>query len=265
LGAERRKQSHALHKIGKVLYARNLHAYRSKLRGRNKGAYAFKQRPRRRNERTPVRKNNGFSGILICVQILIYGITLVMKKNDEQLISDYLEGDERSLGVLVDRYLINIYNFAYKLANDPQAANDITQESFIKAWKNIRKYRKGSNFQNWLLTLTKNTAIDWLRKRKDLAFSTFENEKGVNIFAETLTDDKPSPLELLARAEDSIFVQELLNELNPLYRDVLTLRYSSDFTFEEIGKLLKRPLHTVKSQHRRALVAFRRLFQAESA
>jgi RNA polymerase sigma-70 factor (ECF subfamily) len=165
-----------------------------------------------------------------------------MKKTDEQLISDYLEGDEKSLEVLVDRYLVNIYNFAYKLVNDRQAANDISQESFIKAWKNIRKYRQGSNFQNWLLTLTRNTAIDWLRKRKDLSFSTFEDEKSISIFAETLVDDKPSPLELLARAEDTIFVQELLNELNPLYRDVLTLRYSSDFTFKEIGKLLKRPL-----------------------
>jgi RNA polymerase sigma-70 factor (ECF subfamily) len=188
-----------------------------------------------------------------------------MNKTDEQLISDYLEGDEQSLGVLIDRYLLNTYNFAYKLTNDRQAANDVTQESFIKAWKNIRKYRQGSNFQNWLLTLTKNTAIDWLRKRKDLSFSAFENEKGVNIFTETLVDNKPSPLELLAQAEDDIFVQELLKEINPLYKDVLTLRYSSDFTFEEIGKLLKRPLHTVKSQHRRALVAIRRLLEAQSA
>jgi len=188
-----------------------------------------------------------------------------MNKTDEQLISDYLEGDEQSLGVLIDRYLLNTYNFAYKLTNDRQAANDVTQESFIKAWKNIRKYRQGSNFQNWLLTLTKNTAIDWLRKRKDLSFSSFENEKGVNIFTETLVDNKPSPLELLAQAEDDIFVQELLKEINPLYKDVLTLRYSSDFTFEEIGKLLKRPLHTVKSQHRRALVAIRRLLEAQSA
>ena len=187
-----------------------------------------------------------------------------MKKIDEQLISDYLEGDEKSLGVLVDRYLVNIYNFSYKLVNDHQAANDISQESFIKAWKNIRKYRQGGNFQNWLLTLTRNTAIDWLRKRKDLSFSTFENEKGVSIFAETLVDDKPSPLLLLTRAEDSVFVQGLLNELNPLYKDVLKLRYSSDFTFKEIGKLLKRPLHTVKSQHRRALIALRRLLEAQS-
>jgi len=187
-----------------------------------------------------------------------------VKKTDEQLISDYLEGDEKSLEVLVDRYLMNIYNFAYKLVNDRQVANDISQESFIKAWKNIRKYRQGSNFQTWLLTITRNTAIDWLRRKKDLAFSTFEDEKGVNIFTETLVDGEPSFLELLTRAEDTTFVEALLNELNPKYRDVLTLRYSSDFTFEEIGKLLKRPLHTVKSQHRRALVALRRLLEIQS-
>src|SRR3989344_8510202 len=94
-----------------------------------------------------------------------------MKKIDEQLISDYLEGDEKSLGVLVDRYLVNIYNFAYKLVNDRQVANDISQESFIKAWKNIRKYRQGSNFQTWLLTITRNTAIHLFRgEKKNLFF-----------------------------------------------------------------------------------------------
>ena len=181
-----------------------------------------------------------------------------MEHSDEQLISEYLDGSEKALETLVDRHMINAYNFAFKLVNDSQAANDITQEAFIKAWKNIRGFKRGSTFQTWLFAITRNVAIDWLRRRKEVAFSAFENERGENILTETLTDTGFLPDELLARAEDARFVGILLEELDPLYRDVLKLRYSSNMTFEEIGELLKRPLHTVKSQHRRALIALRR-------
>ena len=175
------------------------------------------------------------------------------------MISAYLEGDEKALGVLVDRYLKDVYNFAFKLTGDLHASEDIAQDSFVKAWKNIRKYRQGSNFLTWLFAITRNTAIDWLRTKKELAFSSFENELGENRFAETLADSELLPDELLARAEDKNYVEALLAELNPIYREVLTLRYSSNLTFEEIGEILRKPLHTVKSQHRRALIALRRL------
>ena len=181
-----------------------------------------------------------------------------MNQTDEQLISDYLDGDEKALNALIDRYLTNAYNFAFKLTQDRQAAEDVTQEAFIKAWKNIRGFRRGSSFQTWLFAITRNSAIDWLRRKKEHAFSAFENEKGENVLIETLADGELLPDELLARAEDIHFVESLLSRLDPLYRDVLALRYSSSMTFEEIGKFLKKPLHTVKSQHRRALIALRR-------
>ena len=188
-----------------------------------------------------------------------------MHRNDEQLISAYLEGDEKALGFLVERYLKDVYNFAFKLTGDLQAAEDISQDSFIKAWKHVRKYRQGSNFQSWLFTITRNTAIDWLRQKKEIVFSSFENEQGENILVETLADKQPLPDELIAQAEDAKFVQALLTQLDPRYREVLTLKYTSDLTFEQIGEILRRPLHTVKSQHRRALIALRRLLQAEPA
>ena len=183
---------------------------------------------------------------------------IVMKKTDEQLIMDYLEGNENALGVLVDRYLSLAYNFAFQLTRDREASEDVVQESFIKAWKNIRGWKRESSFKTWLFAITRNTAIDWLRKRKDLTLSTYENEAGKNLLTETLVDENPSPLELLERAEDATFVANLLEELDPLYRDVINLRYGDNLTFKEIGEILRRPLHTVKSQHRRAIIALRR-------
>ncbi len=188
-----------------------------------------------------------------------------MQNNDDQLISEYLEGDEQALGVLIDGYLPDLYNFAFKLTRDLQAAEDIAQESFIKAWKNIRRYRPGNNFRAWLFCIARNTAIDWLRKKRDLAFSDFENEEGENTLVATLADHAPLPDELLVRAEDAAYLEGILERMSPQYREVLALRYSSNLTFAEIGEILKRPLHTVKSQHRRALVALKRVIQAEPA
>lgn len=186
-----------------------------------------------------------------------------MKASDGQLVSEYLEGDERALSVLVDRYLKDVYNFAYSLTHNKQAAEDIAQESFVKAWKHIRRYRQGANFKTWIFSITRNTAIDWLRQKKEIALSAFENEAGENVLLATLKDTAPLPDELIAQAEDTRFVEGLLEQLNPQYREVLTLRYSGNLTFEEIGQILKRPLHTVKSQHRRAIATLRRSLQVE--
>lgn len=189
-----------------------------------------------------------------------------MNKSDDQLISDYLEGNEKALSLLVDRYLGDAYTFAVKLTGDTQVAEDITQESFTKAWKNMRKFVPGNSFRGWLFSIVRNTAIDFLRKKKALPFSAFEtNTEGENVLVATLADTQPLPDELLARAEDARYLDMLLGQINPEYREVLTLRHTSNMTFDEIGKVLKRPLHTVKSQHRRGLVALKRLLETQTA
>lgn len=188
-----------------------------------------------------------------------------MNRNDEQLITDYLEGDDTALSFLVDRYIKDVYRFAYQLTNDTGIAEDVTQESFVKAWKHIRSYRQDSSFKTWIFTIARNTAIDWLRKQKEVRLSSFENAEGHNMLLETTADEELLPNELLERAENIAYVASLLEQLDPKYREVLTLRHSSNMTFEEIGEILKRPLHTVKSQHRRALVMLKRLSEAEPA
>ena len=188
-----------------------------------------------------------------------------MNKYDEQLISAYLEGDDHSLAVLVDRYLADAYNFAFKLTNDTHVAEDVTQESFIKAWKNIRKFIPGNSFQSWLFSIIHNTSIDYLRKKRELPFSSFENNEGHNSLITTLTGTEPLQDELIAMAEDTRYVEYLLNQINPKYREVLTLRHTSNMTFDEMSKLLRKPLHTVKSQYRRGIASLRRLINTQTA
>ena len=185
------------------------------------------------------------------------------EKSDSEIIELYKNGEKELFRDLINRYTPPLFNFTARLTGQDNAP-DVLQEVFIKAWKNIRGFKHSSSFQTWLFAITRNASIDWLRTKKDLAFSAFENEQGVNMLTETLALNELSPDELLRRAEDARFIKALLNELDPLYRDVLTLRYSSNMTFEAIGEILKRPLHTVKSQHRRAIIALRRSLETGS-
>jgi RNA polymerase sigma-70 factor (ECF subfamily) len=188
-----------------------------------------------------------------------------MQKTDDQLITDYLDGNENSLEILVDRYLGEAFTFAATVTGDPQVAEDVVQDSFMKAWKNMRKFVPGNSFRGWLFTIVRNTAIDYLRNKKEVPFSTFDTDtQKENVLTATLADTEPLSDELLARAEDARYINMLLGQLNPEYQEVLTLRHTSNMTFNEIGKVLKRPLHTVKSQHRRGSVALRRLLEAKT-
>ncbi len=182
-----------------------------------------------------------------------------MERDDKQLISDYLTGNENALHDLIRKYLKALYNFAYRLAGNTEDAEDITQEIFIKVWKNIKRYDQNYSVKTWLFAIARNTTIDWLRKKRDLVFSDFETNEGENILFDTLTDPMPLSDEIIARTEDKKFLNHALSKLPLMYREVIILRYQDGLTFKEIGDIVGKPLDTVKSQHRRALIALRKL------
>lgn len=185
-----------------------------------------------------------------------------MEKNDQELITDYLNEDDGAVVVLIDRHFKDVFNFTYRLVGNREDAEDITQETFLKMWRNVKKYRHSENFKTWLFTIARNTAIDSLRKKKSVAFSVFENEEGENPFAETLTDLEPLPDEIFAKAEEKNVLENALKKLSLLHRETLILYYNQLFTFNEIGKILGESLNTVKSRHRRALIELRQILNA---
>lgn len=180
-------------------------------------------------------------------------------ENDVLLIESYLKGDEKSLEILVGRYLRPIYSFVYRFAGDRQNAEDVAQEVFVKVWRNIGKFNREKNFKTWIFSIAKNTAIDFLKKKKAIPFSSFENEEGENVFAETLADPSPLPDEIFERAGIAEILNNAMGNLSPKYRAVLFLHYNDHFTFREIAEILGEPLDTVKSRHRRALIKLKEL------
>lgn len=179
---------------------------------------------------------------------------------DEQLITEYLSGDESAFAELLRRHLDGVYTFSLRFVGNEHEAEDITQESFVKAWKSLKKYdTKTSKFKTWLMRIVRNTAIDHLRKKKHVPFSQFENEQGDNVLIDTLEDTSPLPEEMLSRAYDTEEVQRALEKMSPLHKEILLLYYTNDLTFEEIGAILNSPPNTVKSRHHRALQTLRPL------
>lgn len=180
-----------------------------------------------------------------------------MQVEDDKLIENSIEGDVTSFEVLVNRYLKSIYIFVSNFSGLKEESGDIVQETFLKVWKNLSKYKKGESFKAWLFAIARNTAIDFMRKRKDLVFSDFDNEDGENVLTDTLADNDPLPDEVSINIEQVDKLKEILKTLRPIYREILILHYEQDLTFEEIAKILKKPMNTVKSNHRRALIELR--------
>lgn len=183
-------------------------------------------------------------------------------RSDEQLISDYLKGQEAALSVLFNRYLRPIYGFIYQYSANSAETEDIVQEVFIKVWRGLKRFDQKRSFKTWLYAIAKNAAIDASRRRKTLSFSSFENSEGANPIIENLADDQPLSSEILEKSELTDLILEASTQLHPTYQAVLRLRYSEELTFKEIAKHLNTPLDTVKSQCRRALLVIKKLLSA---
>ncbi len=134
---------------------------------------------------------------------------------------------------LVTKYLTPVYSFVFRLVRDKDLAEDITQETFIKAWK---KMDDTQNIRAFLFTIARNLAYDHFRKNKD---EYFEDEMEV-------PDTAPLAPEILDN-------EEIIKSLDHKHLDLILLHDVEDMTFEEIAEIVQRPMNTVKSQYRRAL------------
>lgn len=179
-------------------------------------------------------------------------------KEDIDLINDYLDGDQLSLKELIDRYTNPVYNFSSRFVKSDEV-KDITQEVFIKVWKNLKKFNKNkSQFKTWVFTITRNTIIDYLRKKKSLDFSDLENDEDVPI-EDTIESTLPLPDEEYDKLIDKELLNECLSKLSLDERTVLSLYYDEDMNFREIGEALNKPINTIKSYHLRAIKKLRTL------
>lgn len=181
-----------------------------------------------------------------------------MELSDEQLIDAYRKGDEAALITLIERHFKSIYSYAYRFVHNAIEAEDIVQETFIKVWRQLPRFKDGIGIRPWLYRIARNTAIDYLRKKKHIPFSQFGEEGEEVAFEDTDTNI----LEAAIAREESSILNDAIMRLPEHYREVLVLRAEQDMTFEEIATTLDKPLNTVKSSYRRGLVLLQKIITA---
>lgn len=183
----------------------------------------------------------------------------MIDKTDEQLVGDYLLGDSAALEALVRRYLPRLYNFLFRYVGNSADAEDLSQEAFVRVWKNLKKFNPEKKFKTWLFTIAKNCALDFLKKKKSLNFSDLINSDGENPQVDNIADPAPLPDELLIQENLAMALNSAMSELPNHYQQVLELYYHEEFNLREIAEVLEISPDTIKSRHRRALIALRNI------
>jgi RNA polymerase sigma-70 factor (ECF subfamily) len=180
----------------------------------------------------------------------------------EEIIIKYLNGDKEAYTEIVNRYLKLILNFVYRLIGNQKEAEDITQDVFLKSWKSLKRFDTKKSFRTWIFSIARNAAIDYLRKRKDVPISLFDSDDGNNVIEDNLTDEELKPDELYALTENKIHIEKIMNELSIVQKQVIMLKYMNEMSLSEVAEVMKIPIDTAKSHHRRAL---KRLKEAHNA
>jgi RNA polymerase sigma factor (sigma-70 family) len=173
-------------------------------------------------------------------------------KNDFQLVLKAKEGSQKAFADLMQRYKDSIYFMSLKMVNNKEDAMDITVETFAKAFEKLDKYQPEYAFSTWLFRVATNNCIDFLRKKKLNTVSIDnmvddDDDRPMQIKADTLNPEESS-----IKKQQSEELKLLIESLPPRYRNLLTLRYFDELSYEEISQQLDLPLGTVKAQLFRA-------------
>jgi RNA polymerase sigma-70 factor (ECF subfamily) len=167
---------------------------------------------------------------------------------EQQLAERAQHGDQQAFARLVDLYQTPVYNLAYRMLGNANDAEDAAQETFLRAYSQLGKFKPDSKFATWLLSIAAHYCIDRLRRRSRLTWMSLEDQA----LTETLASDTPEPDSELLRNEDQREVEQLLERLNPSSRLVVVLRYWHDQSVEEIARTTGESVSNVKVKLHRA-------------
>lgn len=157
-----------------------------------------------------------------------------------------LEGDDTAFANIVEAYQRPVFNLCYRMLGDPIDAEDAAQETFWRAYQNLRRYDQKRSFATWLLSIAAHYCIDQQRKRRVPILSM------ELLPEEDAPDSAPNPEKVVGELEESSQMRRLLSKLGSQDRAAVILRYWYEFSEEEIAKSLSLTVSAVKSRLHRA-------------
>ena len=177
--------------------------------------------------------------------------------SDQEVVLQARDGLEAAYRELIRRYERPIFSLIYRMVRDRELAEDLSQETFIKALNAIDSYRPEFKFSSWIFKIANNAAIDQIRRRELNTLSldgsphaTTPDE--IEATALQVSARGLSPLEALESRELGGMIEQAIGRLRPEYRSCILLRHVEGLAYEEIAELMNLPLGTVKTYIHRA-------------
>lgn len=177
--------------------------------------------------------------------------------SDQEVVVRAREGREPAYRELIRRYERPVFSLIFRMVRDRELAEDLTQETFVKALNAVESYRPEFKFSSWIFKIANNAAIDHLRRRElqTLSLEGAPNAvtpEAIEATALQLRDRLESPLEELEARELGGQIEAAIARLRPEYRSCILLRHVEGRAYEEIAEILDLPLGTVKTYIHRA-------------
>jgi len=173
---------------------------------------------------------------------------------EKEIIHRVLGGDKNAFEGLVLENQKNVYNLALKMTRNEDDALDLSQEAFVKAFRQLGNFRGDSRFSVWMYRLTYNLCIDFLRKKKkeaNVISLDFEDDSG-DVMSLEIPDLRDMPEDSVVRSEMRENITESIYALPLKHREMVVMREITGMSYDEIAKTLKMNVGTVKSRLARA-------------
>ncbi|MBK0370821.1 RNA polymerase sigma factor [Flavobacterium agrisoli] len=154
------------------------------------------------------------------------------------------KGDQNAFTFLLDRYWNEVYGFMLKRTENETIAEDITIETFSKAFDKISTYNTEFQFNTWLIAIAKNVHIDLLRKRKSNLFVSITDQEEQQAY--NIADTAPTAEDTLITEQNLSRLLQCIKELKPHYQEIIQLRYFQELSYQEIALKINEPLSNVK-------------------
>lgn len=168
----------------------------------------------------------------------------------EKNIENAKKGDQIAFTNLLDFYWNEVYSFMLKRTENETDAEDITIETFSKAFDKITSYNAEFQFNTWLIAIAKNVHIDLLRKKKSSLFVEITENESQQAY--NVADTTPSAEDELITEQNLSQLLQFIKELKPHYQEVIQLRYFQEMSYQEIANKIDEPLSNVKIKLLRA-------------
>jgi len=169
-----------------------------------------------------------------------------VNKQDAALAIRAQKGDRDSFGQLVDRFQTRIYSFCYQFFRDRDTATEMAQETFLRAYKYIKKYDPNKKFSTWVYSIAKNICIDEKRKRDRSRTVSIDDVNPTSFQFDQQGQHLKDPSQISLHLEDRILLEAAIAKLPDKYRAAIILCYFQELPYQEIADILGLSLNLVK-------------------